>query len=1047
MPSQCYVASLDKVVTNRVKKLSFVRNAKAGSGHETEFDDNVRLSVRTITKKQTASDQSWLSPIGSSDMPEKEDQGGGVAFNHARTRARVITHGNIHRHKQSHYFHTENGNSIDDLVPHTKSVGVNSVCIAPATGTQPVVLDRSVEKSSTLKSHSSVDSTIPTFPTALPSHHDNNSSDGILDGLNSVLHDISSSPAHESPTLSRCSSCTSVPHYRPVTNNRIHVAAHCSPELASVPALTPKFTPKFEGELAPKPVTREDITNKLLSLLQRQNIIEREHSALANDIKSGKLMLLEANLHDQLNFCKSQKALNIACVCMSTDETKQNGDRGYVEQACYFGSHNVRQTDLVSCMRSGPLETLQDVVPRTDLSSLPGEARAERLLVNVQKMRARHHLVTNEHVMDEDAITESSSSDVDTDVDVAMVDNTDEHKRREHVMPVTNMCRHRSRDSRFFKRRAARAWRGSWVEMRVAQLISQINNLDKYRINNREARRIEIFKYRQLQQSPWHSQQYNESIQLQYLSHSQNTYPRPPYQNYQSHTPASSQNHLYSRNIYNSTEPKRETLSGSPKAPINVDHWQKDELSTSHEAYEQTEQTNMCARLREYPVPVHRRLYSDPIVNLKGRPDLMSNLMGRDSLSRRLSAYDSSYHPILSRVSEASPFLRSGGLYPPPAVPVSASTLAEDDGQGIADKDHCSTAKRNDQAKDAANRTSLSAGTSAVTGLKKRSSSGTLNSAKQSKDRENEKVNRKRSDTTRRKDLTGKNVIKRRKVNRSGSHGDDVRKRSQSLSNVNDDITDGAETAATKNPRRTNSHPNIIKRKVFDIDNVVIPSNAAMVTRVQHIEFKEIETPSWRSVTDAISSDLPLESTNFVSVVEDEECSSEDTSDEAYQTRHAAGQVIEKSHFEAFMNHLHQPRRRRSSNNRKDPNSETMSGQHTNLSALDSANESTAYSTETTLGEVNTEQLEEGKESCIVRLALQPENRGKPATDMNINSPTTSAEILRLNTSERNETCGRKSITCVRDAKEGSSTSCQASTFPSEQKRARLCWSPRKFLR
>ena len=51
-------------------------------------------------------------------------------------------------------------------------------------------------------------------------------------------------------------------------------------------------------------------------------------------------------------------------------------------------------------------------------------------------------------------------------------------------------------------------------------------------------------------------------------------------------------------------------------------------------------------------------------------------------------------------------------------------------------------------------------------------------------------------------------------------------------------------------------------RNSFDIDNIVIPYSMAATTRVERLQYKEIQTPKWRTIDDdedvAVVSELEL---------------------------------------------------------------------------------------------------------------------------------------------------------------------------------------------
>lgn len=109
-------------------------------------------------------------------------------------------------------------------------------------------------------------------------------------------------------------------------------------------------------------------------------------------------------------------------------------------------------------------------------------------------------------------------------------------------------------------------------------------------------------------------------------------------------------------------------------------------------------------------------------------------------------------------------------------------------------------------------------------------------------------------------------------------------------------MNDGSNCSESSNQYRphsfsnNNSAQNVTRRRrseqsAYDIDNIVIPFSIAATTRVEILEYKEIVTPSWRvwengtCQTESVEEDV------------------EDTSDEAYISRHSKGESEEKKRF------------------------------------------------------------------------------------------------------------------------------------------------------
>ncbi|KAL3835791.1 hypothetical protein ACJMK2_021265 [Sinanodonta woodiana] len=103
----------------------------------------------------------------------------------------------------------------------------------------------------------------------------------------------------------------------------------------------------------------------------------------------------------------------------------------------------------------------------------------------------------------------------------------------------------------------------------------------------------------------------------------------------------------------------------------------------------------------------------------------------------------------------------------------------------------------------------------------------------------------------------------------------------------------------------------------FDINNIVIPYSMAASTRVEKLQYKEIQTPKWRDITlEEEFPEIDLTS-NLKETVElmDEEGEIEDASDEIYQKLHQECEIQEKKRFTSFLTN---PSVRRSRNSRSE---------------------------------------------------------------------------------------------------------------------------------
>ncbi|XP_070800599.1 KAT8 regulatory NSL complex subunit 1-like isoform X2 [Pituophis catenifer annectens] len=100
------------------------------------------------------------------------------------------------------------------------------------------------------------------------------------------------------------------------------------------------------------------------------------------------------------------------------------------------------------------------------------------------------------------------------------------------------------------------------------------------------------------------------------------------------------------------------------------------------------------------------------------------------------------------------------------------------------------------------------------------------------------------------------------------------------------------------------------KKKVetsYDIDNIVIPMSMAAATRVEKLQYKEILTPSWRTVD-------PKE----LVILEEADTELEDTSDETYLTYHQKYEELERARWDSWTGTSSQRRGNRSSSHKAD---------------------------------------------------------------------------------------------------------------------------------
>lgn len=56
---------------------------------------------------------------------------------------------------------------------------------------------------------------------------------------------------------------------------------------------------------------------------------------------------------------------------------------------------------------------------------------------------------------------------------------------------------------------------------------------------------------------------------------------------------------------------------------------------------------------------------------------------------------------------------------------------------------------------------------------------------------------------------------------------------------------------SNNNQRGSGLHHDLLRRRTsYDIDNIVIPYSMAATTRVERLQYKEIQTPKWRAIDD-----------------------------------------------------------------------------------------------------------------------------------------------------------------------------------------------------
>ncbi|KAG0713498.1 KAT8 regulatory NSL complex subunit 1 [Chionoecetes opilio] len=143
----------------------------------------------------------------------------------------------------------------------------------------------------------------------------------------------------------------------------------------------------------------------------------------------------------------------------------------------------------------------------------------------------------------------------------------------------------------------------------------------------------------------------------------------------------------------------------------------------------------------------------------------------------------------------------------------------------------------------------------------------------------------------------------------------------------------------------TSNHKNkqTMSSKSYDIDNIVIPHSMAASTRVEKLEYKEIQTPKWR-----ILPHLPNNVHHSSKCASHEDEMDEDVSEEAVIARHGRSEELERK---KFLQYLHMQVTTRSSRSRRTDSS----GTNTPVTSIQSSSCSTSGATGSTFTTVATQ--------------------------------------------------------------------------------------------
>ncbi|XP_052804340.1 KAT8 regulatory NSL complex subunit 1-like isoform X2 [Mya arenaria] len=147
-----------------------------------------------------------------------------------------------------------------------------------------------------------------------------------------------------------------------------------------------------------------------------------------------------------------------------------------------------------------------------------------------------------------------------------------------------------------------------------------------------------------------------------------------------------------------------------------------------------------------------------------------------------------------------------------------------------------------------------------------------------------------------------------------GSHGSSPQYR--------DGLSHSASSASLKEQKEARK-----KRfeNAYDINNIVIPYSMAASTRVERLQYKEIQTPKWREVGSEAAEEQP----STPDGTDKEMTEEEDVSDSAFLQRHEASETDERKRFRSFVTYPPSRRTRlsrESESNALDGSSEFVGG-------------------------------------------------------------------------------------------------------------------------
>ena len=165
-----------------------------------------------------------------------------------------------------------------------------------------------------------------------------------------------------------------------------------------------------------------------------------------------------------------------------------------------------------------------------------------------------------------------------------------------------------------------------------------------------------------------------------------------------------------------------------------------------------------------------------------------------------------------------------------------------------------------------------------------------------------------------RKDREGKIYKKRRKLDSDKGSRPDTPTELGAGGDLYRDLNIKAVRDGVEKIRDKNSLTEQLKKKRksnYDIDHIVIPYSMAATTRVEKLQYKEIQTPSWKEIEETTSTTSPLAGQKVAAVKSNagqepaEDDDFEDISDLAFKLMHAKAEEEERARWATPLGRVH----------------------------------------------------------------------------------------------------------------------------------------------